>query len=121
MTTALAAGSLLALGHHLFYAHLDHHEAPSGSYAFAGRTFPEQQFNLAVGTAFAFFVRTFLGIAISCAYVQLFWQSASHSKRAATLAELDWGSAGLDDVFGLFKVKYGWRYPMLVMLAVVYW
>ncbi|KAF4626926.1 hypothetical protein G7Y89_g11231 [Cudoniella acicularis] len=121
MVLALLGGFLLSLGHHLFYASLDRKSVPTGSYPFAGKTLPKQQFNIFVGTALAFFVRTFLAVAVSTAYVQIFWRSTKNAKQSPTLAELDWAKAGLANVFNLFNLKRASKYPLLVLLAVIFW
>lgn len=121
MVFALLAGFLLALGHHFFYVSLDRNSVPTGSYPFAGKMLPKQQFNTSVGIALAFFVRTFLAFAVSTAYVQIFWRSTMNAKQYPTLAELDWANAGLANIFGLFNLRLGWKYPFLVLLAVIFW
>ena len=44
-----------------------------------------------------------------------------NAKQYRTLAELDWASAGLANVFNLFNLKLAWKYPLLVLLAVIFW
>ena len=82
---------------------------------------PQQQFNLAVGTAFAVLVRTFLGVAVGLAYVQLFWRTVCKAKKSLTLRELDWASAGMESVLSVLNVRIGWRFPLLVAPMVIYW
>jgi len=84
-------------------------------------TMSKQQFNIAVGTALALLVRTFLSVAVTVAYTQVFWRSMRNSKQQPALAELDWAASGLDSVFQLFNVKRGWRRPSLVLLGLVFW
>lgn len=64
MTAALLTGILFALGHHLFYARYDG-AIVQGSMG--------QKWINRIGTAFAFLVKTFLGIAAGSAYVQRQW------------------------------------------------
>lgn len=121
MVFALLAGILLALSHHLFYASLNRKFVPTGFYPFAGKNLPKQQFNASVGIALAFLVRTFVAVVVSTAYVQIFWRSTMNAKQYPTFAELDWANAGLANVFSLFNLKLGWKYPFLVLLAVIFW
>lgn len=121
MILALLGGSLLALGHHLFYANLDHKAVQTGSYHFAGKKLSKQQVNTAVGTAFAFLVKVFLGFAVSAAYIQIFWRSTKNAKEYPTLTDLDWAKAALANIFSLFNLKIWWRYPLLLLLAAIFW
>ena len=121
MGFALLVGFSLALAHHLFYASLDRKLVPTGSYPFAGKKLPKQQFNTSVGIALAFLVRTFLAIAMSTAYVQIFWRSTMKAKQPPTLAELDWANTVLSNVFSLFNLKLARNYPSLVLLALIFW
>jgi hypothetical protein len=81
----------------------------------------KQQFNTSVGTALALLVRTFLALAVSAAYVQIFWRSAKKASKEPTLRELDYAAAGLENVFSLFNLRVAWKYPLLVLLAIVFW
>lgn len=118
---ALIVGCLLALGHHLFYLSLDGEPVSTEPYRIAGRKLPEQQFKTSVGIAFALLVRTCLSIAVSTAYVQLFWRSIRQARISPKLAELDWASSGVNNVLSIFNVKYWWKYSALVALAMVFW
>ncbi|KAK5740520.1 hypothetical protein LTR17_004557 [Elasticomyces elasticus] len=123
MLASFTCGALLAVGHHIFYASLRGKPIPTEPYRpFRGASFPRQQFNTSVGTAFAFFIRIFLSIAAGTAYTQIFWRSFKGvKKQSPTLAELDWASAGLQNVFGVFNLKHGRGYPMLVFMAIIFW
>jgi hypothetical protein len=123
MVGSCLAGLLLALGHHLFYSSLNSQVVPTASYHLIGHSLSIQQVNTSIGTAFAFLVRTFLALAISAAYVQVFWRSLRNTggKRPSTLNELDWAHAGLSNIFGLFNFRFGSKYPLLVCLAAVFW
>lgn len=72
ISATLLAGIAFALGHHFFYARLSGQNAPTGSYEFAGSRPSKQQVNIAVGTAFAFLVKSILAIAVGISYTQLF-------------------------------------------------
>ena len=121
ITATTLGGILSACGHHLFYNSLDQKAVPEGNYAFAGRTFSRQQSNLFVGTALAYFVKTFLCFAISAAYVQVFWRHFKASKQSPSLEELDWASSGLDNALRLFEITLGFKHPQFVLLAAVFW
>ena len=71
----------MAVGHHRFYKNLAGTTAPTGNYQSAGVNVSKQQFNTAVGTAFAFVVKGTLTAAVGMAYIQAFWRSAQRSKR----------------------------------------
>ena len=87
MLGALLAGILLALGHHIYYATLDENEVPAGDHDLRLFSVSRQQATAAVGTAFAFAVRSALVLAISSAYVQLFWlRLVAKSKKASGIA-----------------------------------
>ena len=89
MAGSLIVGTLLALGHHLFYASLAFTEAPTGiSLSLAGVDVSRQQLNTAVGTPLAFLTKTFLEIAMSIAFVQVFWRAVLTSSKGSKLATL---------------------------------
>jgi hypothetical protein len=85
MMLALIGRFLLALGHHLFYAGLDHSSVLSGVYALVGRQLSKQLFNSSIGTALTFLVRTFLLFSVSIAYVQILRRSLGALKQYPTL------------------------------------
>ncbi|KAK3625747.1 hypothetical protein LTR56_020251 [Elasticomyces elasticus] len=120
MTVALLCAIALSLGHHFFYARLNGHLTPIGSYHVAGKSLSKQQFNTAVGTAFAFLVKSALTVATTLAYVQVFWWTVNNAKKGSTLAELDTLSA-LGNIVGLFNVTNRWRHPLLFGLALIFW
>ena len=121
MVFAFLGGCCLAIGHHFFYASLKGEIVPTGSYSFAGTKLHKQQFNTSVGTAFAFLIKTLLAVAISIAYVQLFWCIVKKMKQKLPLGELDWADAGLSNVFSLLYPKLWWKYPLLAVLALIFW
>lgn len=118
---ALVIGSLLALGHDLFYASLNSNTVSTEPYFVAGRPLPRQQLDSAVGVAFAFLFRTSLSIAISTAYVQFFWKKVGTTKQSPTLAELDWASQLTNNVLRFFNFKYWRKYSILVIMAILFW
>lgn len=121
MVLTLLAGCSLAVGHHLFYKNLAGTTAPTGRYQFAGANVSKQQFNTAVGTAFAFVVKGTLTAAVGMAYIQAFWRSAQRSKNGRKLSTLDTTFAVLNNAFGLTKLHVWVRYPLLLLLAIIAW
>lgn len=121
MLLALLVGFLVALGHHLFYSSLAGKPAPTGAYSIAGTNISKQQFNTAVGTAFAFLVKAALAIAVGISYIQAFWHSARVSKKGATLASLDTSYSVLSNPLHLLRLNVWWRHPILLLLAVIAW
>jgi hypothetical protein len=121
MVFALLGGCCLALGHHFFYASLSGQVVPTRSYSFAGTKLHMQQFNTSVGTAFAFLIKSLLAVAISIAYIQLFWCTVKRMKQRPLLGELDWATAGVSNVFSLLHFKFWWKYPLLAVLALIFW
>lgn len=118
---ALLLGILFVLGHHVFYAKLENQSVPTGNYTLAGKQLPKQQFNTFVGIALAFLVKTFLSIALSTIYVQFFWRSIKDAKQRPTVTELDWAYSGTQNILNLLNLKIGWKYPFLVLLALIFW
>ncbi|KAF2716058.1 hypothetical protein K431DRAFT_30342 [Polychaeton citri CBS 116435] len=120
-TLAFLSGCLLALGHHLFYESLNGEIVATGSYHVANSTVSKQQFNIAVGTAFAFIVKSMLAMAITVAYTQLFWRVLRKADRGVRLASADAAFSALQDITALFKVSVWWRHPMLFLIVVLFW
>jgi len=121
MLLALLSGTLLALGHHLFYQSLAGRPAPNGAYSIAGTNVSRQQFNTAVGTAFAFLVKALLALAVGLAYTQAFWRAAQVAEGGIGLAGLDTLHSILSDIVGFLKVHVWWRHPGLLLLAFIAW
>jgi hypothetical protein len=83
----------------------------------------KQQSNTAIGTAFAFAVKTCLVLAVSTAYVQLFWKSLVHqsSSKSFNLQSIDMAYSALLNATLLANLS-GWRgFPLLFTLAVTTW
>jgi hypothetical protein len=70
MSVSLLAGIGFALGQHFFYTSLHGKQVPQGNYEMVDVDFgvSEQQVNTAIGTAFAFAVKSCLVLAVSTAY-----------------------------------------------------
>lgn len=125
MLAALLAGLALALGHHFFYKKLDGTEVPSGSYKVSDYDsgISRQQSYFTLGTAFAFTVKTCLVLAVSTAYVQLFWKSLAGqlSSKPFSLRSIDKAYSALRNATLLANLP-GWRrFPLLFTLALTTW
>lgn len=121
MIGSLVAGVFLALGHHLFYASLAGTDAPTGAYRIAGSVIPKQQFNTAVGTAFAFLVKAALTVAVWIAYTQLYWRSAKTARNGQRLSTMDTTYSVMTNVFEFARVQVWVKYPFMLFLAIVAW
>lgn len=125
MLSALFAGLASALGHHFFYNNLSGKDVPSGSYHVAGYDsgISKQQSNVALGTALAFAVKTCLVLAVSTAYVQLFWKALIEQSpsKPPTLRSIDKGYSALRNAILLLNFS-GWRrFPLLFTMALATW
>ncbi|EME80197.1 uncharacterized protein MYCFIDRAFT_77962 [Pseudocercospora fijiensis CIRAD86] len=92
MVGALLSGIAFAIRHHLFYNSLDQKGAPdpTDDFTIAGSKVAKQQFNTAVGTAFAFLVRACLFSAVSSAYLQAaIWHFNAGTKSPIKVSEVD--------------------------------
>lgn len=121
MTLATAAGIALAIGHHCFYSSLNKSEPPDRTYFSLGASggLTKQQVNLAVGAAFAFLVKTFLGIASSIAQEQLTWRFIiSHPSR---LGFIDGLFHSKDELFSILNLKLWIKSPWPMAIAAIYW
>lgn len=121
ITLSLIAGLLFAVGHHLFYQHLDSRKVASEDVRILGSRISPQQLNVAIGTAFAFLVKASLVTAVSTSYLQLLWRALLRAARGSTLGDLDTAFSGLNNIISLSKVWVWWRLPLLLALAIVAW
>lgn len=125
MLAALLAGLAFALGHHFFYSKLDGHAVPLGSYKVSGYDsgISKQQSHFTLGTAFAFAVKACLVLAISTAYIQLFWKSLAGqlSHKPFTIRSIDKAYSALSNATLLVNLP-GWRrFPLLLTMALTTW
>lgn len=120
-TGALVAGLLLTVGHHLFYQSL--HETPVCENAFFYRQVSQQQINIAIGTAFAFLAKACMVLAVSIAFVQIFWYATSQrtGDDFPTLERIDAVYSVLDNAIEMFNVKLWYNYPLLMLIAALAW
>ena len=124
MVASLIVGTLFALCHHLFYARLDRKPAPTSldGHDVLGTHVSDQQYNTAIGIAFAFSVRACLILSNSIAYFQILICSVGkHGTKGTTLVHLDVMTSALQDLVSLVSFRTWWRRPWLWVLAVVAW
>ncbi|KAI1388161.1 uncharacterized protein F4822DRAFT_236310 [Hypoxylon trugodes] len=124
MGLSLLSGVLFSIGHHLFYKSLENKPTSTGDYDILGSHYQGQQFNIAVGTAFAFLARAAFILAVSTAYCQLFWQrikGQSKTGNPPTLERVDIVYSGINNIISLFTVPVWYRYPVLFLMAISVW
>lgn len=120
--TCLLLGIVFACSHHAFYAHLAGTPASDHEYrVVANWSVSNQQLNIAIGTAFAFLVKSALGAAISIAYAQLFWRQVKRISHAVPLASVDNAFSALASPIGLVKIWTWKEWPLLFGVAALIW
>jgi hypothetical protein len=117
MVASLVAGILLALGHHLFYSSLN--GKPVGAAEEVMHWVTRQQFNGTIGCLFAFSVNTFLLVAVTTAYTQISWSAIKG--RSTRLDTIDTIFQAATSFWTLFSFKIWWKYPVLLLLALIIW
>jgi len=119
MISALLAGVVFAVGHHLFYHGLAGHAVSDHYGKGFGSSVSAQEINIAIGTAFAFLVRACLVLAVSTAYIQAFWRAAKarQSEMNLTVAQLDAAFSALTNLLAFAKGPLWLRNPVLLCLA----
>jgi len=117
MVTSLLSGMLLALGHHLFYDHLDGKEVGTSQHIIRGVT--PQQLNLTLGTLFAFLVHALLSVAVTTSYTQIVWRAVK--KRATTLSNIDTLFHVVSNFWSLVFFSTWWKYPVLFLVGLTIW
>lgn len=122
---SLICGILLSLSHHFFYNSLAGKPTSTNNYSVLGTQYSGQQFNIAVGTTFAFLIKAILTLTISTAFYQVFWRIAKQEfeiKKPLTLEQLDAAFSGIENIFSFFIAPILWcRYPLLSFLAITAW
>jgi hypothetical protein len=121
MFGSLVAGFGCALGHHAFYGRLAGQEVPSGNYTVGSWDFSRQEVNVQIGTGLAFLTKALLTLAVGTAYVQLFWRIAVKTGRRSRMDHLDISYSVLNDILSLFRLKFWWKRPLLLLLALTAW
>jgi hypothetical protein len=110
LLTSFIAGIGFAIGHHLFYARLQGQRIDSVTFT--------QQYNTAVGTAFAFLARAALVIAVATTYWQVFFKRLHRSLPISTIDSLAGLMGTLKEFLslGIYRAS-----PLLVVLALLGW
>lgn len=125
MLGALVAGIVFAAGHHCYYKSLDGEPASNTAFTLFGSAISTQETSTAIGTAFAFLVKASLVLAISVAFIQVFWMvsrvDGGAKQLAPTLAQLDLAISAMDNMLMLFHLPTCGRYPLLLLLALTAW
>jgi hypothetical protein len=110
LLTSFIAGIGFAIGHHLFYARLQGQRIDSVTFT--------QQYNTAVGTAFAFLARAALVIAVATTYWQVFFKRLHRSLPISTIDSLAGLMGTLKEFLslGIYRAS-----PLLIVLALLGW
>lgn len=118
---SLTAALAFMVAHHLFYRSLQgtsvSDDAPFGFEV------SQQQVNIAIGTAFAFLAKACMVIAISVAFVQIFWHgiNARSMDAAPTLERIDAVYTSMDNAFEMFNFRTWVAHPELMLVAGLAW
>jgi hypothetical protein len=124
MLSSLVLGLLLSVGHHLFYQSLDGQHTTKTSHSFFGSSYSNQQLNIAVGTTFAFLVRSALVLSVSTAFCQAFWkevQRLSLDNSVTTIDRIDTIYAAPTNIVAFFTASAWIHYPALFLTALIIW
>jgi hypothetical protein len=108
---AYLAALALAVGHHVFYNSL--HGRDVDDYIL------DQEVTVAIGTAFAFLVRTTLVIAVGTVYWQMFWLRLG--RQSFAVSEVDSLAGALTSIFDLTDVRALRSSPDLGIIALLAW
>lgn len=119
----LLGGATLAMAHHFFYNNLNGQPIESQSYSLsylqAIASLSNQAINIAIGTTFAFLVKTCLSCAARMAYTQLTWKIAR--SQATKVAVLDSMFSMTSNILGLFHGRLWLSHPLMMLLALLTW
>ena len=118
---SLVDGILLAVGHHLFYNSLNGTTPSLLVYNFAGSQISGQALNLAIGTTFAFLVRSCLAFAMSLSCVQLAWYTIKRSSRDYTILDIDRVTSALSNLLVVLNVFAWIKWPLMLLAALLSW
>ncbi|KAE9376403.1 hypothetical protein N431DRAFT_462240 [Stipitochalara longipes BDJ] len=110
MIGCVLLGIFLALGHHLFFSSLNTTVVGSTS---------RQQWAIAFGTAFAFLVASFLGLAVSSAYTQFIWTYLR--KNTLSLKGIDKIFSLTSDLTGFLSLELMKRAKLVILFAILSW
>lgn len=122
MVLALVAGTVLAVGHHLFYSHLAGQIPPNSIYTIANmESLTGQQINLAIGAIFVFFVKTLLSMALLTAHEQTTWRAIKTPGRATKVSVIDGLLRSTNNIFSLVMPELWKRSFLSMVLAMFSW
>lgn len=123
MVVTLICGVSLAYGHHRFFSSLAGHQVQSGDNAItiSDMSVSQQRFNTAIGTTFAFLVKSCLTLAVTTAYVQLFWKSIGKTAQHTKISTINTLSSATSNPLNLAFLSTWIKYPVLLTLAVLPW
>jgi hypothetical protein len=108
---AYLAALALAIGHYVFYNSL--HGRDVDNYML------DQEMTVAIGTVFAFLVRTTLVISVGTVYWQMFWLRLA--RQSFAISEVDSLAGALTSIFDLVHVRALRSSPDLGMIALLAW
>jgi hypothetical protein len=122
MVASLSCGVALAWGHHLFYSSLAGQEVHQDKMLQISRLpVSQQRFNTAVGTAFAFLVKSFLALAPTTTYVQIFWKSMKSQTKSPAISNVDIFASATANPLSLLKLSAWKKFPLLLVFAILPW
>jgi hypothetical protein len=121
MVVCLVFGTLMALGHHLFYRSLVGQPASTIAADMLGFSISNQQVNLAIGSIFALLSKTGCLVAISVAFSQGFWHAALHNRKRLTLSHLDSMFYAFDSILTFTQVGLWVKHPVLFLMLIIAW
>ena len=123
MSITFILGTVLSLGHHFYYGHLDGQIAPSTSYRIGSLiNLTDQQVNLAVGAIFVFLVKSSFDAAVSIAHEQTAWRALKQeAERSTKISVVDGLLNSRSYLLSVFQPKL-WKKSVLSMaLALLSW
>jgi hypothetical protein len=90
-------------------------------YNLAGSHISGQALNLAIGTTFAFLVRSCLAFAMPLSYIQLAWYTIKRSSRDYTIPDIDKVTSALGNVLVVLN-DFAWtKWPLMLLVALLSW
>lgn len=111
MLVSFSAGTALSIGHHFFYQSLNDRRVEDDNLG--------QQFNIGVGTAFAFLVRFFLVMAVGVAFAQVLWRRLLRNE--FSISSIDSVTQLLTSIFDILSFRTLWQHRLLGALGLISW
>jgi hypothetical protein len=87
----------------------------------AGTRLRRAAFNLAIGTTFAFLVRSCLAFVMSLSYIQLAWYTIKRSSRDYTIPDIDKVTSALSNVLVVLNAFTWTKWPLMLLVALLSW